>query len=670
MKLWLGALSVVFFLSACESTPPTFPPAPPSPPATTGTLFYLSDLIWERAQNSLGPFEKDASNGTLHGGDGQVLSVRGKSYAKGLGVAAPAELVYDLGGTCSELSAEVGIDNSSSPGSVSFQVYADEVKLWDSGVLTHTDPIKATGNLSIQQKNKLRLVVRSGEGTQILADWVNAGIKCDPAPTALASTTAWQEGVFGPLEPWPTIPTHAALLPDSTILAWYGQDTDGETRRDNFNDQSKHNFTLVDSWNIYQGSHRRLDNTTTDLFCAGYALAADGNLYIAGGNLGSSGGVYIGSTHTNIFNVINQSWTRGPDMTEGRWYPSVIPLPNEELLISGGSSNTVNKPNYIADVWNPATNSLRRLTATSTEGRRFEHFYPWLHVAPNGQVFYAGSATSIAYLDTTGTGEWSQRTQRGEDQNNRLYGSSVMYEPGKMLVMGGGKDTSTASAVTIDLSSGIQVSTATSMNYARTHLSATLLADGQIFVNGGNTSGLTFDDTTSIYQSEVWNPATGTWRLGATAQKPRNYHAVALLLPDGRVWTAGGGGCGTDCPENHQDAEMYYPPYLFRKDGSGLLADRPRLITQFDAMTYDQSYTLESPEATSLTKVALVALGSVTHAFNMTQRYVSLELQTRTDSSLVVASPDNANLAPPGFYLLFVLNQDGVPSLGKIVRLR
>jgi hypothetical protein len=188
-----------------------------------------------------------------------------------------------------------------------------------------------------------------------------------------------------------------------------------------------------------------------------------------------------------------------------------------------------------------------------------------------------------------------------------------------------------------------------------------------VFVNGGNSSGTNFDDTTSVYESEIWNPETGEWQITAKAQKPRNYHAVSLLLPDGRVWTAGGGGCGT-CSVNHFDAEIYSPPYLFKGDGSGLLAERPLITDVPSTLTYEETFTLASPKASTIQKVALVALGSVTHAFNMNQRYVPLTIVSQEDSGLTVSSPNNANLAPPGYYLLFAMSEEGTPSYGKMVR--
>jgi hypothetical protein len=678
-RLRLGfVLTLFIILVACGRLPqsnnlPTAADLAVSPliePLAVGN-YYLSDLRPESAKNTFGPFEKDSSNGSKVGGDGRVLTINGKTYAKGLGMTAPAEIVYNLGGACSVFSAEVGIDDlwNATRGQVVFQVFADNLKIWDSGLMLSTDPFKATGSLNVAGKQQLKLVITDGGngGQDDYGDWADPIITCDPAPAALFPTDAGTKGMFGPLEAWPVVATHASLLPDSTIISWYSRDATGLTNNLDYDDQSKHNFTLVDSWNTFSNAHLAPNNTTTDLFCAGHTVSADGKLYVAGGHLGYNGSFYPGSRHTNIFNPATKTWTRGPDMTEGRWYPTVINLPNKEILIMEGYSNTTTQINYIPDVWNPSTNTLRRLTDASTQQRSVQHLYPWLHVAPNGKVFYSGATVSMAYLDTTGTGSWSTTTPR--DRLGRSAGSSVMYDIGKLLVLGGGRNPSTNTAVTVNLTNGVQTTPASSMAYGRSNPNATLLADGSVFVNGGNTSGINFDDMTSVYASEIWNPSTNTWQLGAVAQKPRNYHAVALLLPDGRVWTAGSGGCGT-CTVNQQSAEIYYPPYLFKKDGSGLLADRPRVTVAPSSMSYNQPYTLFIPEAATIQKVALIGIGSVTHAFNTNQRYVPLTINSRTSSSITVTSPLNANLAPPTHYLLFVINSDGVPSVARIIQVQ
>ncbi|MGL4609729.1 MAG: NPCBM/NEW2 domain-containing protein [Trueperaceae bacterium] len=660
--------------SASNEQPYQQPTQPISDPEVTAQAlaansYYLSDLRADSISNTYGPYERDFTNATEFGGDGRVFTINGTKYSKGFGTTSPSELLFDLGGVCSSFSVSVGIDDlwNTTRGKATFEIYADDSKLWDSGPMTHTDGAKASPALSMTNVKKLRLVTTTSDngGQDDFTDWVDPILTCNSAPPALAPTDAGTKGYFGPVQDWPTIPTHAALLPNSSIIAWYARDTDGTTRDADYNDQAKHNSTIVDLWTLNTNRHSRYDNQTTDLFCAGFVPIADGRLLASGGNLGSRNGFYPGSVHTNFFDPKTKTWSRGPDMSEGRWYPSVLNLPNKEVLFIGGNSNETTHSNYIPDIWNPTTNTLRRLTNASTQARNFRHSYPWLHVAPNGQVFYSGSTTAMAYLDTTGTGSWSTTYTR--DTQARNYGSSVLYEPGKILVMGGGGNTNTA--VTINLTNGVQATPTAAMSYGRTHLNATLLADGTVFVNGGNTSGDVFDDTTSVYASEIWNPSTGKWTTAATAQKPRNYHAVSLLLPDATVWTAGGGGCG-NCDENHQNAEIYYPSYLFKKDGSGLVASRPRIFSAPNNMTYNQSYTLNVPSAQNMTKVALVALGSVTHAFNMGQHYVPLTINSKSGSSLNITSPSDANIAPPGYYMLFVMNESGVPSIARMIQVK
>ncbi len=636
---------------------------------TVSSSYHLSDLTWKSAKNGLGPFEKDSSNGGQDGGDGLTLTINSVTFTKGLGLKAPADLSYDLGGACSSFSASVGVDDQGNAvgGSVVFQVFADTTKIWDSGLMTDQDPAQSTGALSLTGKQKLRIIVTTGGNgsTNDYADWVNPLLVCTTPPPALAPTDAHLKGLYGPLEPWPTVAVHATLLPDSRIISFYTNDAIGLTRDLNYNDQSLHNFTLVDIWNLNTNQHTRADNTHTDLFCAGQTLTADGKVFTAGGHLGTLDGIfYPGSRHINVFDPLTNIWTSGPEMAEGRWYPTTITLPNKEILIVGGSSNSTTIHNFIPEVYKPSTNTLRQLSGASTQALNFAHLYPWLHTAPNGKVFYSGPGNHIMYLNTSGQGSWEPHLNR--DSQWRSYGSSVMYQASRLLVMGGGGNNNTA--VTVNLSAGgMQVTPANPMSFGRTNHNATILPNGEVFVNGGNTSGLNFDDSTSVLSGEIWNPSSGMWRTVANASAPRNYHSVALLLPDGRIWTAGGGGCGT-CTINQQSAQIFYPPYLFKKDGSGLLADRPRVVSGPSSVLYNTDYTLTVPNATLVKRVALIPLGSVTHAFNMNQRYVALSIPSKTSSELTFKSPGNSRIAPPGYYMLFVVDSAGVPSVARIIK--
>jgi hypothetical protein len=231
-----------------------------------------------------------------------------------------------------------------------------------------------------------------------------------------------------------------------------------------------------------------------------------------------------------------------------------------------------------------------------------------------------------------------------------------MYAPGKILVVGGG-DPPTATAEVIDLTAAQPAwRSVASMSVARRHLNTTLLPDGTVLVTGGS-YGSGFDNrTTPVYTAELWDPATEKWTMLSSASVGRFYHSSTVLLPDGRVLSTGG--------ENVTDVEVFSPPYLF-KGGT-----RPTMSGVPAAVGYGQKFTIQSPDAMSIAKVTLIRLPSVTHAFNQNQRLNVLQFaQGATTGTIDITTPADANLAPPGDYLLFAVNSTGVPSVGTLVRL-
>jgi hypothetical protein len=164
--------------------------------------------------------------------------------------------------------------------------------------------------------------------------------------------------------------------------------------------------------------------------------------------------------------------------------------------------------------------------------------------------------------------------------------------------------------------------------------------------------------------AEVWNPSTGVWRQVASNSVNRTYHSTSLLLPDGRVLHAGSGNAtlenGQPAPDQ-KSAEYYSPPYLFQ-------GARPTIGSAPSAITYGTSFTVGTPNAAGITKVSLIALGSVTHAFDMAQRFMWLTF-SKTSTGLTVKAPTSRNSAPPGYYMLFILNSSGVPSKARIIQL-
>ena len=340
-------------------------------------------------------------------------------------------------------------------------------------------------------------------------------------------------------------------------------------------------------------------------------------------------------------------------MAAGRWYPTVTALNNgEQLITSGGPSTPEVRQN---------DGTLRSLSSASLG----LPLYPWFDVAPNGRAFYSGPDQTLRGLDPSGTGSWQTYQQR--DGIDRSYGGHAFFDIGKELVAGGGPSSTSAEVIDVQGATPTVTSTAP-MAFGRRQHNLTVLADGTVLATGGNSSGAGLVDLNAgVYNAELWNPTTGTWRTLAAMQVTRQYHSTALLLPDGRVLSAGGGICGTCDQVGYlaKNAEIFSPPYLF--DSSGNPATRPTITSAPSSVTYGQQFQLDTPDAASISKLALVRLGAVTHSVNMEQRYVPLSY-TASSSALNAAAPANKNIAPPGYYMLFAIDSNGVPSIAKFVR--
>jgi galactose oxidase-like protein/Kelch motif protein len=249
-------------------------------------------------------------------------------------------------------------------------------------------------------------------------------------------------------------------------------------------------------------------------------------------------------------------------------------------------------------------------------------------------------------------------------------GSSAMYAPGKILKSGRSVDPdqpvipSTATTYVLDMNQSTPAWRQTaSMNFARTYHTLTLLPDGTVLATGGgpNTDALGVDN--AVLAAELWSPATETWTTLASMQRPRLYHSTALLLPDARVLVLGGGRFnGGDAPTDQKSSEIFSPPYLFK-------GARPVITSAPTTATYGAGISVQTPDAASIGSVVLMKLGTVTHSFNTNQRIVPLAF-IASAGTLSVQAPANANLAPPGHYMLFILNTNGVPSVASIVQLQ
>jgi hypothetical protein len=403
-------------------------------------------------------------------------------------------------------------------------------------------------------------------------------------------------------------------------------------------------------------------NPGYDAFCSGHAFLADGSLLVTGGHLGSGDHRHdgVGLLSASLYHPLTDTWTRLPDMSAGRWYPTNTTLGNGDMLVVSGSQDTNATINLLPQVWQTANGTWRNLTTAQSAAALGISLYPRMFLLSDGRVFKAGEDQDTWFLDPSGTGAWRQGPT--SHFGWRSYGGAVQYGKDKFLIVGGG-DPPTASAEVLDLHTATPAwRTVAPMALARRHLSTTVLPDGQVLITGG-VSGPGFDDTTRpALAAELWNPANEQWTTLPAAKIVRGYHSAALLLPNGKVLIAGGGQ-GSDSTRFELAAELYSPAYLFRKP-------RPVITSAPAVVAHGAAFIVGSPDAATINKVTLIRLPSVTHAFDQNQRFLELAFARKTIGQLEVTVPTNPNLLPPGHYMLFILNEAGTPSVAKIIQVR
>src|SRR3989449_7928069 len=325
------------------------------------------------------------------------------------------------------------------------------------------------------------------------------------------------------------------------------------------------------------------------LFCAGHALLPDGRLLVAGGHMGNG----LGLRNTNVFDAGTGSWQAGAAMAQGRWYPTNTTLPSGEVVTIGGTDESGTYVT-IPEVWDGT--SWRRLTTADLQ----VSYYPRTFVAPDGRVFYAGDWQPSRYLDVTGTGSWTDGPLRKFSM--RDYGSAVMYEPGKILYVGGGDPpTNTAEIINLNQPNPEWMYTGP-MAFPRRHLNATVLPTGDVLVTGGTSAGGFNEPLGAVHAAELWSPATGTWTLMASNSVIRIYHSTSLLLPDGRVLHTGSGDAAGAVDELNY--ELYSPAYLFQGARPNITGATP------DVVGHGQTVSVETPDGPSITKVTFIRLSS------------------------------------------------------------
>lgn len=434
-----------------------------------------------------------------------------------------------------------------------------------------------------------------------------------------ATTGEW-EAVSG----WNFPTVHATLLYTGEVLLWSWNPAKDGTKLYN---PTTNTFTNI--------------SISNNIFCAGHATLPDGRIFAAGGHISNN----VGTKNTNIFDPATKKWTAGPMMRDGRWYPTVTVLPDGRTVIMTGDA-TKDRLATIPEVYNPETNSLTALTNIQTSTlAAYSATFP----LQNNKVAAISYGNADIHILDADARTW---TYKGKAFNNG--GATAQFRPGKIL-MSGGRSGSTSDTKTtiIDLNGSNPVlRTVEAMQYGRYYHNLVNLPDGKVLAVGGMTSG-----SVGPLANEIWDPLTEQWTTVAPLSVKRMYHSTAVLLPDGRVLASGGrNGSG----ENY-DAEIYSPPYLFK-------GARPSISSAPAAINSGTTITIESPESANISQVNLLTPASQTHTHDMSQRFIPLSF-TKTANGLRVQIPDDTAVLPNGYYMLFIVNSAGIPSVSKMIKI-
>lgn len=494
--------------------------------------------------------------------------------------------------------------------------------------------------------------------------------------TAAGYTTAQSTAA---VKPWtapialPLVPASAANLPDGKLLMWSAQGTT----------YFGSNGGLATYTTVFDPASGTSTPTVTtnpgqEMFCEGLSMLADGGILVSGGS---------DAGKTSRFDPQKGSWSAAGTLNIPRAYNASTTMSDGSVFTVGGSWNGGFGGKF-GEVWSPATQAWRTLSAVPSDmpnavnaanpplngpdaaGVYRADNHMWLFGAADGWVFHAGPSAAMHWIDTRGAGAIVQAGLRSDDPY-AMTASAVMYDAGKILKLGGAPNHDSGdafkTAYVIDISAGPPkaptVRKVAPMAYGRTFVNSVALPNGEVVVIGGQTYPKGFSDDFSVLAAELWSPVTERFVTLPPMQKARNYHSIALLLPDGRVLAGGGGLCA--CAGDHPDVEILTPPYLLAPDGTP--AARPMLQTAPAAATWGAQVAVTTDRP--VRQFALVRMASATHSVNTDQRRIPVAF-TGDAGRYTLAIPTDRGALLPGNYMLFALDAQGVPSVARTVNIR
>jgi len=481
---------------------------------------------------------------------------------------------------------------------------------------------------------------------------------------------------------------HAALLPKGKVLFFAGSGSSADRFNDpDFGDEAKGIFTSV-LWDptkqgpgAFSQPHtiRTPNGKPFDFFCGGDSFLGDGRLLSAGGTKGYE--PFLGREDATVFDPATEQWSFVAKMAHGRWYPTLITLADGKVLAATGLTEDHDNPhNETLEIYDPVSNTWQL--------HHFPHnfaglpLYAHLFLLGDGQVFFDGGrmddelVVDPCTINLTKAPLEVHAVPGASGGTMRNQSASVILPPAqdqRVMIIGGGPAGKPNKTDAIDNVDIVDFTTpaphfvaATPLELPRLHLNSVLLPDRTVFVTGGSLHQE--DAPLARLQGEIYDPSTDAWTLTAASEVPRLYHSTAILLPDGRVVTAGGNPEGghhvewDNDPDEEMRLEVFSPPYLFK-------GPRPKIGATPENWKYGETISIPFTQTTPIMWVHLIRPCITTHSFDCSQRLVDLPIKSQQGGKLKVAVPANPNIAPPGWYMLFVANDKRVPSEAKWVRL-
>jgi galactose oxidase len=505
------------------------------------------------------------------------------------------------------------------------------------------------------------------EGTPHTAARLDAARTSRTSRTARAAGNPARVGEWGPTIGFPLIPVAVALLPHDQLLMWsadqdlaYGGSADA--------------YTQTAILNLTTGvvSPETVVDTDHNMFCPGVAILANGDVMVTGG---------LSDQKTSIYDPATNAWTAGPPMNIGRGYNGMTLLSNGQAFTLGGSWSGA-PGDKLGEVWS-ASGGWRELTGVpatpmytqDAQGAYRADNHGWFIATSAGTVLQAGPSKQMNWITTTGSGTITPAGRRGTS-GDAMNGNAVYYDTDKVVTMGGSPSyqNSPATNAAYELTLGtrttgkggtthtVTVKQVGSMAYDRAFANSVVLPNGEVVTVGGQSYAVPFSDANSILTPELWHPGTGTFSALAPEAEPRNYHSSAVLLPDGTVFSGGGGLCGP-CSTNHPDGQIFTPPYLLNANGT--LKARPTITSAPSTAATGQTITVTTGQP--VTGFSLVRYGESTHSTDNDQRRIPLPIVSSTGTTYRLAIPSDPGIALPGPYMLFAMNAAGTPSVSTTV---